>query len=109
MSIQNTQQRTLAKWSEKWSRKRPRKGDSYEYEEYHRVVEGLNHRFTLEVLTRDFRSGDLERSRKNLRRDREQPTDVLDRIDLKEVTERLRNLLEMAGAQSGECRIGLAE
>ena len=60
-----------------------------------RVVEDLNHRFTLEVLTRDFRSGDLERSRKNLRRDREQPTDVLDRIDLKEVTERLRNLLEI--------------
>ena len=60
-----------------------------------RVVEDLNHRFTLEVLTRDFHSGDLERSRKNLRRDREQPTDVLDRIDLKEVTERLRNLLEI--------------
>ena len=60
-----------------------------------RIVEDINHRFTLEVLTRDFRSGDLERSRKNLRRDREHPTDVLDRIDLAEVTERLRHLLEI--------------
>jgi hypothetical protein len=60
-----------------------------------RIVEDINHRFTLEVLTRDFRSGDLERSRKNLRRDREHPTDVLDRIDLAEVTERLRRLLEI--------------
>ncbi len=71
----------------------------YEHDELtsaiNRVVEDLNHRFTLEVLTRDFRSGDLERARKNLRRDREQPTDVLDRIDLEEVTERLRNLLEI--------------
>lgn len=71
----------------------------YEHDELtsaiNRVVEDINHRFTLEVLTRDFRSGDLERSRKNLRRDREHPTDVLDRIDLKEVTERLRNLLEI--------------
>ena len=71
----------------------------YEHDELtnaiNRVVEDINHRFTLEVLTRDFHSGDLERSRKNLRRDRERPTDVLDQIDLKEVTERLRNLLEI--------------
>lgn len=71
----------------------------YEHDELtsaiNRVVEDINHRFTLEVLTRDFRSGDLERSRKNLRRDREQPTDILDQIDLKDVTERLRNLLEI--------------
>ncbi len=60
-----------------------------------RIVEDINHRFTLEVLTKDFQSNDLEISRKNLRRDREQPTDVLDRIDLPEVTERLRHLLEI--------------
>ena len=60
-----------------------------------RIVEDINHRFTLEVLTKDFRSNDPEISRKNLRRDREQPTDVLDRIDLPEVTERLRHLLEI--------------
>ena len=60
-----------------------------------RVVEDLNHRFTLEVLTRGFRSHDLAVSAGNLRRDREHPTDILDRIDLAEVTERLRQLLEI--------------
>jgi len=71
----------------------------YEHDELtsaiNRIVEDINHRFTLEVLTGDFKSNDLEISRKNLRRDREQPTDVLDRIDLPEVTERLRHLLEI--------------
>lgn len=60
-----------------------------------RVVEDINHRFTLEVLTRDFRSNDLALSARNLRRDRENPTDILDRIDLAAVTERLRKLLEI--------------
>lgn len=60
-----------------------------------RVVEDINHRFTLEVLTRDFRSNDLALSARNLRRDRDNPTDILDRIDLDAVTERLRKLLEI--------------
>lgn len=71
----------------------------YEHDELtsaiNRIVEDINHRFTLEVLTKDFRSNDPEISRKNLRRGREQPTDVLDRIDLPEVTERLRQLMEI--------------
>ena len=60
-----------------------------------RVVEDMNHRFTLEVLTRDFKSHDLGISAQNLRRDRENPTDILDRIDLPAVTESLRQLLEI--------------
>lgn len=59
------------------------------------VVEDINHRFILEVLTRDFRSHDLVLSAQNLRRDRNHPTDILDRIDIATVTERLRNLLEI--------------
>lgn len=43
-----------------------------------RVVEDINHRFTLEVLTRDFKSSDLSISAKNLRKDRENPTESLD-------------------------------
>ena len=73
--------------------------DLYEHGELtsaiNRVVEDLNHRFTLEVLTRSFRSHDLAVSAGNLRRDREHPTDILDRIDLAEVRERLRQLLEI--------------
>ena len=60
-----------------------------------RVVEDINHRFTLEVLTRDFKSHDLGISVNNLRRDRTAPTDILDRIDINAVTDSLRKLLEI--------------
>ena len=60
-----------------------------------RVVEDQTHRFTVEVLTRDFKSNDLALSARNLRRDRAQPNDVLDRVDAKSVTQRLMELLEI--------------
>lgn len=60
-----------------------------------RVVEDINHRFTLEVLTQDFKSHDLGISASNLRRDRENPTDILDHVDLVAVTESLRQLLDI--------------
>ena len=58
-----------------------------------RVVEDQTHRFTVEVLTRDFKSNDLALSARNLRRDREHPNDILDRVDTKSVTQRLMELL----------------
>ena len=60
-----------------------------------RVVEDINHRFTIDVLVRDFVSHDLGVSARNLRRDREQPTDVLDHIDKEEFTAGLRKALEI--------------
>ena len=60
-----------------------------------RVVEDINHRFTIEVLTKDFISNDLAISRRNLRKDREKPTDILDRIDKETFTEGLRRMLEI--------------
>ena len=73
--------------------------DLYEKDELtsaiNRVVEDINHRFTLEVLTRDFKSHDLGISASNLRRDRQNPTDILDRVDMDTVTENLRKLLEI--------------
>lgn len=60
-----------------------------------RIVEDINHRFTIEVLTRDFKSNDLSISAKNLRKDREEPTDILDQIDIAKVNETLKNLLEI--------------
>lgn len=60
-----------------------------------RVVEDLNHRFTLEVLTQDWRSHDLGISASNLRRDRANPTDILDHVDIVTVTDSLRKLLEI--------------
>lgn len=60
-----------------------------------RVVEDINQRFTLDILTRDFRSSALAVSARNLRRDRHEANDILDRIDIKSVTERLRKKLEI--------------
>ena len=60
-----------------------------------RVVEDINHRFTLEVLSQDWKSHDLGISASNLRRDRGNPTDILDCIDLAAVTDSLRKLLEI--------------
>lgn len=60
-----------------------------------RIVEDINHRFTLEVLTRDFKSNDLSISARNLRKDRRRPTDILDRIDIAKVNEALKALLEI--------------
>ena len=60
-----------------------------------RVVEDVNHRFTVDVLTRTFRSHDLGVSARNLRNDRNNPTDVLDRIDVVSVTARLSDALDV--------------
>ena len=60
-----------------------------------RIVEDINHRFTIAVLTKDFKSGDLSRSAKNMLRDRENPNDILYRVDKAEVTQRLKELLEI--------------
>ena len=60
-----------------------------------RVVEDINHRFTIEVLTRDFVSNDLGISAKNLRKDRTRPTKVLDQIDKEAFTEGLRKALDI--------------
>ena len=60
-----------------------------------RIVEDINHKFTIKVLTKDFKSGDLSRSAKNMLRDRENPNDILYRIDKAEVTQRLKELLEI--------------
>lgn len=58
-----------------------------------RIVEDVNHRFTIDVLTRNFKSNDLKISASNLRRDRFKPTDALDRIDINIVTKSLKKLL----------------
>ena len=60
-----------------------------------RVVEDVNHRFTLDVLTKDFMSHDLGISARNLRNDRQNSNDILDRIGKEEFTKRLKNLLEI--------------
>lgn len=60
-----------------------------------RVIEDINHRFTIEVLTSDFKSHDLGISKRNLRKDRENPTDILDSIDEEKFTKGLKTALEI--------------
>ena len=60
-----------------------------------RIIEDINHAFTLEVLTRRFTSHDLRLSTANLRRDREAPSDILDQVNTDQITEQLRKILEI--------------
>lgn len=58
-------------------------------------MEDIDHRFTIEVLTRELQSSDLKISAVNLRKDRTAPTDILDRIDTSKVNNTLKSLLEI--------------
>lgn len=70
-----------------------------------RIVEDINHRFTIEVLTKDFISNDLSLSAKNLLRDKNEPDDVLYRVDRQEVTENLRKLLKIRNKSEQSVKI----
>lgn len=72
-----------------------------------RIVEAMNHRFTLEVLTKDFRSSDLALSAKNLLRDRKEPSDIFYQVDQNAITEQLRAMLEIRNRP--EMRITLTD
>ena len=70
-----------------------------------RIVEDINHAFTLEVLTRQFRSHDLRVSAANLRRDRRKPSDILDRVDIETITDNLRRILDIRNKDEQSVRI----
>ena len=70
-----------------------------------RVIEDENHYFTKETLTRTFESNDLALSSKNLRRDRNHPNDILDRIDVETVTEKLKKALEILNIEEQGVKI----
>ena len=62
-----------------------------------RIIEDMNHRFLLSVLTDDFQSHDLRLTASNLRKERdpEKRTEILDHIDTESVTQRLMELLDI--------------
>ena len=70
-----------------------------------RVVEDMNHRFTAEVLTEDFRFSDLSLSAKNLRKERQKPTRILYEIDAEQVTDRLIEFLEIKNRENQKTNI----
>ncbi|MDO4981960.1 MAG: AAA family ATPase [Eubacteriales bacterium] len=71
----------------------------------HRVIEDMNHRFTVDTLTRTFASGDLPVSAENLRRDRNHPNDILDRIDVDAVTEKIKTALEILNKEERQAAV----
>jgi len=60
-----------------------------------RVVEDINHRFTVDVLTKTFKSSDLSISAKNLLKDKNYSTDILSNLDRESVEERLMHTLDI--------------
>ncbi|MDO5136305.1 MAG: AAA family ATPase [Eubacteriales bacterium] len=62
-----------------------------------RIVEDMNHRFLLSVLTKDFVSSDLSIASKNLRKERDESrrTLILDEIDREAVTKRMMEILDI--------------
>lgn len=72
-----------------------------------RIIEDMNHRFVLSVLTRDFVSSDLGITARNLRNERnpEKRTDILYQVDREAVTKRLMEILDIRNVE--EQKIGI--
>lgn len=60
-----------------------------------RVVEHENKKFTIDVLTKTFESGDFSLTAKNLIKDRDNPTDILYLVDKEKITEWFRKELDI--------------
>lgn len=67
-----------------------------------RIMEDMNHRFVMEVLTNDFKSHDLGITAGNLRRERnpEKRIDIMAIIDKEDVTKRLMNILDIRNREN---------
>lgn len=70
-----------------------------------RIVEDMNHEFTIEVLTRAFKSHDFGSAKDIMRKDRENPTDILDDADGEKITERLKKLLRILNQEEQKIEI----
>lgn len=60
-----------------------------------RVVADITHRFTIDVLTRTFKSHDLSLSTRNLLKDRSNPIDLNEHMDKELVTKSIKEMLEI--------------
>ena len=60
-----------------------------------RVIESFNHRFTRSVIESAFKSHDLAMTAVNLRKDRMQPVDLNENIDLDKVTHGIKKMLDI--------------
>ena len=74
-----------------------------------RIIEDMNHRFVLQTLVREFESSDLKLASRNLARtaDPVRRTYAILKADIKNVTRRLMELLDIRRAQ--DLKIGLTD
>lgn len=70
-----------------------------------RIVEDMNHDFTIEVLIRTFKSHDFGSAKDIMRKDRENPTDILDDVDGEKITEKLKKLLRILNQEEQKIEI----
>lgn len=72
-----------------------------------RIIEDMNHRFVVDVLTREFKSNDLGLARNNFNREKdpEKRNAVLEVVDIEAVTERLKNMLDIRNTE--EQKVGI--
>ena len=60
-----------------------------------RVVENINHSFTLDVVERTFKSHDISVTAKNLLKDREAPLNIKEYMDIDSVTKGIMKILDI--------------
>ena len=74
-----------------------------------RIIEDMNHRFVLQTLVREFESSDLKLAARNLARtaDTARRTDALLKADIRRVTARLMEILDIRRAD--DLKIGLTD
>ena len=67
----------------------------------------MNHRFVVDVLTNDFKSSDLNLAKKNILKEKnlDLKTDILQKIDERNVLNRLMEILEIENKQNQSVNI----
>ena len=70
-----------------------------------RVIEDINHRFTKEVLNKTFKSNDLSLSARNLIKDKNNPIDLMQNMDIIQVTNTLKTMLEILNIEEQKVTI----
>ena len=70
-----------------------------------RIVEDMNHEFALKVLVNDFVSHDFGSAKDIMRKDRVNPTDILDYVDEKKLTENIMDFLKIRNSSDRKTEI----
>ena len=70
-----------------------------------RVVENINHSFTKNVIEKAFRSHDISVTAANLLRDRREPINIMEHLDLDEVTSGIMKMLDILNKEDQSMQI----